>query len=289
MATSDPLDVCLTFDFDAMCMWSGVATDESPTALSRGEFSGRVGVPRILDLLGREEVRAAFYIPGHTIEAFPDVCKRILAEGHEIGHHGYFHENPVTAADVTEERRILEKGLEAMDRHLDGHRSKGYRSPSWDLSRDSTKLLAEFNFLYDSSMMATDFEPYWCRTGDRLNPEGPYEFGSELDLVEIPVSYSLDDLPQLEFIFGALPGSNNPKEIQARWLDELDFAAEEVPGGVFTMTFHPECIGRGSRIRIVKNMIERARQHGARFATPLEAAERWKADAAPPVAAKGRA
>jgi peptidoglycan/xylan/chitin deacetylase (PgdA/CDA1 family) len=287
MAPTDPLDVCITFDFDAMCMWAGV--QESPTLLSRGEFAGRVGVPRILDLLAREEVKATFFTPGHTIESFPDLCRRILDEGHEIGHHGYFHETPVNI-DPAEERAILEKGLDAMDRCLGGYRAKGYRSPAWDLSANSTKLLKELGFLYDSSMMAMDFEPYWCRTGDRIHRDGPYEFGRELDLVEIPVSYSLDDAPLLEFLImgggAVLPGANSPKDLEERWLADLDFAAEEVPDGVFTMTFHPDSIGRGARIRVVQNMIHRARELGARFAKTSEVAERWRADAPAPAPAR---
>lgn len=105
-----------------------------------------------------------------------------------------------------------------------------------------------------------------------------FEFGPEIELVEVPVSWSLDDFIQLEFVSSPgvfLPGAHNPKDLEVRWLADLDFAAEEVPGGVYTMTFHPEVIGRGARIRIVENMIQRAREHGAEFATPATVAERW--------------
>jgi hypothetical protein len=51
-------------------------------------------------------------------------------------------------------------------RCLGGHRAVGYRSPGADLSPNSTRLLAEYGFVYESSMSAQDFEPYWCRTGD---------------------------------------------------------------------------------------------------------------------------
>jgi peptidoglycan/xylan/chitin deacetylase (PgdA/CDA1 family) len=151
--------VCLTFDFDAISAWAGSLGMTSPSAASRGEFSARVGVPRVLDILAREGVHATFFVPGITVETWPDLCRRILDEGHEIGHHGYHHITPVTLEEAAE-REQLEQGLEAMERWLDGHRAVGYRSPGADLSPNSTRLLTEYGFVYESSMSAQDFEPY---------------------------------------------------------------------------------------------------------------------------------
>ena len=138
-------------------------------------------------------------MPGVTIEAWPDLCRRILDEGHELGHHGYHHITPATL-DEAAEREQIEKGLEAMDRVLGGHRAVGYRSPGADLSANSTRLLAESGFLYESSLSAQDFEPYWCRTGDVVETSGVATFGPEIELLEIPFSWSLDDFPQMEFV-----------------------------------------------------------------------------------------
>ena len=223
--------VCLTFDFDAISAWPGMLGVTSPSAVSRGEFSGRVAVPRVLDVLRREGVSATFFVPGITIEAWPRLCRRILDEGHEIGHHGYHHITPVTL-DEAAERDQIEKGLEAMDRVLDGHRAVGYRSPGADLSPNSTRLLAEYGFIYESSMSAQDFEPYWCRTGDVIEPNGVATFGTEVELLEIP-------------------------------------------GGVYTMCFHPEVIGRGARVRVLERMIARGKEHGVQFMTGHAAAEDW--------------
>ena len=70
--------VCLTFDFDAISIWPAAFGLTTPTALSRGEFGARVAVPRILDVLRRDGVTATFFIPGHTVESFPEVCRRIV-------------------------------------------------------------------------------------------------------------------------------------------------------------------------------------------------------------------
>ena len=274
----DDAKVCLTFDFDAISAWAGALGMTSPSAVSRGEFSGRVAVPRVLDILKREGVSATFFVPGITIQAWPDLCRRILDEGHEIGHHGYHHITPVTL-DEAAEREQLELGLAAMDRVLDGHRAVGYRSPGADLSPNSTRLLLESGFVYESSLSAQDFEPYWCRTGDIVEPTGVATFGPEIELLEIPFSLSLDDLPQMEFILGPngviLDGLEDPQKCARMWLADLDYMVDEIPGGVFTMCFHPEIIGRGARIRVLEAMIARGKERGARFMTARGAAEDW--------------
>jgi peptidoglycan/xylan/chitin deacetylase (PgdA/CDA1 family) len=270
--------VCLTFDFDAISVWAGMLGMTTPAAVSRGEFSGRVAVPRLLDLLAREEVSATFFVPGITIEAWPDLCRRILDEGHEIGHHGYHHITPV-ALDEAAEREQLERGLETMDRLLSGHRAVGYRSPGADLSANSTRLLADNGFLYESSLSAQDFEPYWCRTGDSVEPTGVAIFGPELELLEIPFSWSLDDFAQMEFVLTPngifIEGLSDPEKCRRMWLADLDYMVEDVPDGVFTMCMHPEVIGRGARIRVLEALIARGKEHGARFMPARAAAEDW--------------
>lgn len=270
--------VCLTFDFDAISVWVGTLGVTSPSALSRGEFAGRVALPRVLDVLAREDVRATFFVPGITIEAWPDLCRRILAEGHEIGHHGYLHVSP-DRMDEAAEREQLEQGLAAMDRILDGHRAVGYRSPGAELSPNSTRLLADHGFLYESSMCGQDFEPYWCRTGDVIEPTGVARFGPEIELLEMPFHWSLNDFVQLEFVMTAngvfLEGLSDPQKAERMWLADLDYMVEEVPGGVFTMVYHPEFIARGARIRVLEHMIARGKEHGARFMSARAAAEDW--------------
>jgi peptidoglycan/xylan/chitin deacetylase (PgdA/CDA1 family) len=150
------ISVCLSFDFDAISIWVGPMRAKSPSAISRGEF-GKVGTERLLDVLRRHQVLASWFIPGHTIDTYPQVVQKIADSGHEIGHHGYCHENPV-ALPVEEERQILERGI-ACIRRITGKAPLGYRSPAWDLSPFSLNLLLEFGFLYDSSLMADDFTP----------------------------------------------------------------------------------------------------------------------------------
>lgn len=96
--------VCLTFDFDAVSLWvsRGMRT---PAPVSRGEF-GPVAVPRVLELLGARGISSTWFIPGHTVETYPEVCREIVEAGHEVTLHGYAHEN-VAPLGKDEERATL--------------------------------------------------------------------------------------------------------------------------------------------------------------------------------------
>lgn len=275
MSSQSKPQVCLTFDFDAMSLWLGTFDLDSPTAMSRGEF-GRVGVRRILKLLEREGVEASFYIPGHTVDSLPDECRAIRDAGHEIGHHGYLHESPVNLTE-SEERNVLDRGLDAMDRVLDV-RPAGYRSPAWDLSAHSIDLLLEYGFEYDSSMMGSDFQPYRCRKGDVPHRDRGYEWGEEVDLVEFPVSWTLDDFPQMEFILNPpLPGLSGYEKTRSMWVADFDYMRDEEPDGVFGITFHPQVIGRGARMRILEDLITHMKNADAEFRRVGDVVSDWKA------------
>jgi peptidoglycan/xylan/chitin deacetylase (PgdA/CDA1 family) len=275
--------VCLTFDFDAISIWIGPYGATSPSMISRGEF-GVVGVERILRLLERRGISATFFVTGHTADSYPESVRAIVAAGHEIGHHGYLHENPVTLSPE-EERRVLERGLAALDGAA-GVRPVGYRSPAWDNSPHTVGLLLEYGFRYESSLMGKDFEPYWCRTGDVIQLDGPYLFGPEVDLVELPVSWHLDDFPHFEYVRLAnrlSPGLSAPSKVEEIWRDEFDFMYREVPNGVYTLTMHPQVIGRGHRLMLLERLIEHVSAHeGVRFVTLAEAADAFRASHPPP-------
>jgi peptidoglycan/xylan/chitin deacetylase (PgdA/CDA1 family) len=265
------LTVCLTFDFDAISVWLQTG---SPSAISRGEF-GAVAVPRILAWLEHRSIAATFFVPGHTVLTYPDVVRSIRDAGHELAHHGWVHENPARS-DAATERRALEKGLEAFDT-ITGLRPTGWRSPAWDMSERSVDLLLEYGFRYDSSMMGTDFLPYWVRRGDVIDPDGPYRFGEATDLVEIPVYWGLDDFPVFEFV-AARGGLAAPSAVREIWQGDFDFAYRDCPGGVYTLTMHPQVIGRGHRLLMLEKLVDYMAQHAdVCFSTVHDAAEAWRA------------
>jgi peptidoglycan/xylan/chitin deacetylase (PgdA/CDA1 family) len=282
-----PVQVALTFDFDAYSTWIGSHNATSPSMLSRGEF-GSVGVRRILPLLDKYGAKATFFVPGHTALAFPSAVQAIVAAGHEIGHHGWVHENPVLLSPE-EERTVLLRGLDALDK-VAGVRPTGYRSPAWDNSPSTVPLLLEHGFAYESSMMGHDYEPYWCRVGDRWSKSEAFEFGTPVDLVELPVSWHLDDFPHFEFMAGPggyLQGGRPTSDVLETWCAELDYLCERVGEGVLVLTMHPQIIGRGSRMLMLEAFLDRvANKANAEFTRCDAYVARWKQGKLPTLPAR---
>ena len=96
----------LTFDIDAeSCMLAeGRRYAEHPNVMSHQAFGPLVGVPRILDMLSAQQVRATFFVPGVTADRYPELIRRIDAQGHEVGHHSHSH-RPAQLLTEEEERQ----------------------------------------------------------------------------------------------------------------------------------------------------------------------------------------
>ena len=166
---------------------------------------------------------------------------RVAVAGHEIGHHGWTHMTPVTMSR-DEEEAGLQRGTDAIVK-LCGLKPRGYRSPAWDLSENTVDLLVSRGFLYESSMMGNDYTPYFARTGDVIALEEPMQFGPETSLVEMPISWTLDDYPHFEFvqqrsaisIQGLMPAGG----VLQNWVDDFDYMTRTMEWGVLTYTCHP--------------------------------------------------
>ena len=264
--------VCLTFDFDAMSVWLGGYPRVTPAMLSRGEFGARVAVPRILELLQRYDLQATFFTPGHTVESFPEAVAAVVEAGHEMGHHGYGHEDP-SRQTPAQERASLERGLAALER-VTGQRPWGYRSPSWDYSDVTLSLLVEYGFVYDSSLFADDFYPYRPRLGDLVSKDRPLRRGQAAPIWEFPVHLSLDDWPHFVSNFDPYRmGLSAPSKVFEIWVSEFEYMRTRAPGGLLTLTMHPQVIGRGHRMAMLQRLIERFLTAGnVRFARLIDVA-----------------
>ncbi|MEM7251997.1 MAG: polysaccharide deacetylase [Pseudomonadota bacterium] len=267
--------VCMTFDFDAM---SGFVARglTSPTPISRGEF-GAIGAQRLVALLAKYDVPATWFIPGVVIGTYPDVCQAIVEGGHEVGHHGWTHTPPAMLTREEEEAQLV-RGNEAI-RSLTGRAALGYRSPSWDLSEHTVELLLKHQFVYESSMMGHDHHPYYARQGDVIPDDAPMRFGQSTSLVEMPISWSLDDFPHFEFMVSkrmSLPGLAPASGVLENWLADFQYMQATEIWGVLTYTCHPYVIGRGHRLLMLERLITELRDAGAVFVTLAEAVAEYR-------------
>jgi peptidoglycan-N-acetylglucosamine deacetylase len=274
--------VCLTFDFDTQSGFiaRGLTT---PTPLSRGEF-GAMASRRILDLLKSRGISATWFVPGFTIESWPRECEAVVAGGHEIAHHSWAHIPPATQSREEEEADLI-RANDAIAR-LTGRKARGYRSPSWDLSEHTIDLLLRHGFHYDSSLMGSDYFPYRARRGDIAKLGERFHFGEETALVEMPISWSLDDYPHFEFVRTGstiLPGLQPARAVMQSWLDEFLYMKKSVDRGMLTYTMHPFVIGRGYRMIALEDLIDGLGKEGAVFMTMEDAAREAEQSLAGPI------
>ena len=281
-------------DVDAVAGWLGsYGGEDSPDDISRGLFAGEVGSPRLLKMFGRLGIKTTWFIPGHSIETFPEQTKMVIDAGHEVGIHGYSHENPI-AMNRQQEEAVLLRCIDLAEKTT-GRRPTGYVAPWWEFSPITNELLLQNGIKYDHSLMHNDFHPYYVRVGDswtKIDYSRPAEEwmkplvrGQETNLIEIPANWYLDDLPPMMFIKKS-PNSHgfvDPRHLEQMWRDQFDWVYREYDYAVFTMTVHPDVSGRPQVLLMHERLIEHISGHdGVRWVTFNEIADDFARRSPPP-------
>jgi peptidoglycan/xylan/chitin deacetylase (PgdA/CDA1 family) len=213
-----------------------------------GQYGARVGVPRILELLQRHDVKATFYVPAVAALLHPEEQRRVVAEGHEIGIHGWIHELNSVLPEAAE-RDLMLRSADTIEA-VSGFRPVGLRTPSWDFSPNTLRIAKDMGLLYDSSLMA-DVDCYELLLD-----------GEPTGVVELPVEWIRDDAAYLLMNrFGSLRPYTAPEAVFDVFRRELDGAFEE--GGLFQLTMHPHVIGYRSRLWILDELIRHAKAKGS--------------------------
>ena len=215
--------------------------DSAVVQLTGGEFGAITGLPRVLDVLDRQNVPATFFIAATAAMVDPQMISAITKRrNHEIGVMGWSDENPLTIDSAAEEEQLLMRATDFLTKAA-GRKPVGARGPSSALSLQTMGLLKKAGFLYDSTLMGMD-EPYEVIINGQ--PSG---------IVELPVSRLLDDQPTLtapRFGPSTLP---SPELVFETFRDDFDGAYQE--GTLFLLTLHPHLIGMRSRIGYLEEFI----------------------------------
>ena len=147
--------------------------------MSQGQYGNRQGVPRILPALARHDAKASFFVPAVAALLYQDEQRGVVAQGHEIGIHGWIHELN-SQLPYAIERGLMFRAADALER-ICGVRPVGMRTPSCDFSPDTLRIERELGLLHDSSLMDDD-DPYEL-----------LEDGEPTGIVELPVEWIRDD------------------------------------------------------------------------------------------------
>jgi len=241
--------VAITFDMDS----DSLIHLEHPSdgnsrvsALSMLRYGPEVGVPRILKTYKQLDIQQTFFVPAWCIENYPAVVKAMIDGGHEVGHHGYLHENPV-AGSRADQRYWLKRGIKIIE-NITGQRPRGWRAPLYNFSDHSADLLIDEGFIYDASLMGDDV-PYVLKT-------------DKGELIELPSHWGLDDWPQ--FVQSMDLDYMMPIKAASLGVDVFrdEFDAHYESGGLWVGVWHPFATGRLARWRKVVELIEYMKSKG---------------------------
>ena len=256
--------VVLSFDLDAETSWIFRDPENArrPVVISSGRFGPKFGVPGIIELLSEYELPCSFFVLSVSAERYPEAVEQIVKAGYEIGAHGHMHER-VDTLPPDQEEEILAKSVDLLAKAT-GQKPVGYRSPSWELSPTSLALLEKYGFAYSSNFM-DDYFPY-------MHPRQ----GVGEPLVELPVSWLLDDAPFFQWGLGRDYRPIQPaSHVLEIWREE--FVGIYRRGGMFMLTMHPQLIGRVSRLDMLRHLIDFMRGFpDVWFSTAEMVARHWK-------------
>lgn len=241
--------VAFTFDMDADSFLHLAHPKDAHrriSVLSQLRYGPNVAVPRILELYRRYGLKQTFYVPAWCIEQYPAAVEAMVADGHEVAHHGYIHEHP-NEMSREQERHWLRRGIEIIERHT-GQRPRGFRAPLYNFSEHTLDLLLEEGFLYDASLMGDDV-PYLV-----ANARG--------DLVELPSHWGMDDWPPYVHMMDIdyMMSIKAPHEAIAGFREEFDAMWDY--GGLWVAVWHPFVSGRLARLRAVEGLIRYMQDKG---------------------------
>ncbi|KAL5483460.1 hypothetical protein ACEPAI_8691 [Sanghuangporus weigelae] len=305
-------------DVDAVAGWLGsYGGHDSPGDISRGMYAGEVGSLRLLKLFERFGIKTTWFIPGHSLETFPEQMAAVRDAGHEIGLHGYSHENPKSLT-IGQQRDILDKTYAMLTDFCGGIPPKGSVAPWWETSHEGTDLLLDKGIEYDHSNMAHDSQAYYLRDADHWTPIDydakaetwmkPLQRGNETGLVEIPANWYLDDLPPMMFIKAA-PNSHgwvNTRDVEDLWKDTFSYLYRRVPpydfsfiliqpngpfreekDFIFPITIHPDVSGRPHVLMMLERFITWINTHEhVKWVPMIEMARSFRAKKAPAAGAR---
>ncbi len=250
--------VAFSFDVDAdsfVHLSYPEDADNRLHSLAIARFGPQVGVPRLIDVFKRHDVPVTWFVPGWVIERYPAAVEAMLESNGEIAHHGYLHHNPVALSPAEEEDAIL-RSVEII-RRVTGKKPRGYRAPSWGVSRRTFPLLIEAGIAYDSSLMGDD-NPYLLTYDGRRT------------LVEIPTAHGLDDWPHYMNWrdFNYLMPISAPARAHEVYRAEFDAAWEY--GGMWVCVWHPLVSGRLARAHEMHKLVRHMQDKGGVWFARME-------------------
>ncbi|RDW76753.1 polysaccharide deacetylase family protein [Aspergillus mulundensis] len=260
-------------DVDAVSGWINTrdGSPANPTDVSRGIFGATVGIDRLLKLYDKYNIKATWFVPGHSLESFPNQLAKVRDAGHELALHGYTHEF-VSTLTPQQERDVLTRSISAMTAFT-GKKPKGWTAPAWSTSPSTVSLLQEHGLEYDHSFMHHDSHLYYLPEETDYIPTDTSQDAStwmkpmsalkSSGIVCVPANWHVDDWPPFQFSLKQ-PNSHgyvDVASVERTWRDIFSFLYREHEEFVFPISIHPQVSGKPQVMLMHERFIEWVNGH----------------------------
>lgn len=260
----------ITVNLSAEYFWISLneKAKEMPKTLSIGQYGMTHGLPRLLKLFDEFGIKATFFVPGKVVETYPELIREVADRGHEIGCHGYEHEN-FGLLSYEEQRVRIGKAVDAIEKAC-GKKPAGFRAPIGDLMLETLNIVREYGMLYSSDLFDDD-RPYFMK----VNPAGD-------KILQIPMQWANFDLPYFAFNYRpAFPFGQgrvaNYSGVLSNWKDE--FTGHYNHGLCYTLQLDPQTSGSPGRYAMIEEFLEFMTSHNdVWFATGSELLDYCRTD-----------
>lgn len=239
--------VNMTADFDAMLLRR--VHDEPIMQMAKGEFGGRVGIWRLLELFAAHAIKATVFTPGRICELYPRAVRAIADEGHEVADHMWEHR---VVEDPGLEERQLKLALDALEKTTGGIRPVGSRS--WQ----TPAMMRRAGLIYNS-FDSPDTMPHYIDDADGNGT-----------MLNLPFHLAMDDAMYFSFTWynteNASQRMADPLRVEEIWW--AAFQQQYEAGGYLNICLHPFVSGRSMRIAMLDRLLTRMKKRpGVWFAT----------------------
>ncbi|MDD4680875.1 MAG: polysaccharide deacetylase family protein [Clostridia bacterium] len=212
---------------------------------SIGLYGIMKGAHRILDIMGKYNLRSTWFIPAENVERYPELIHDIMSCGHEIANHGLDHSDFYG--------NTIEKQLDNIRRSQDifrrviGKAAVGFR-PTGPLLPDVEQILFEDNnTLYYSRGMAEEKIDFHLINGKRTS------------VVKLPCRQELDEYIQMVYssypqVLVGQPRIAPYEDVLSNFIREFEGAIRF--GSAITSAFHPQVSGTPGKAEIIERLCE---------------------------------
>jgi len=151
-------------------------------SLAYGEYGGKAGIWRIMDVFARHGVTGTIDTNGRIAELFPDALQQLHDAGHEIVGHGWVNDMPLISVEAQQERALIRRTLDALAA-VTGKRPVGWVSPGHRINEYTFEHFVEEGIYWTGDLPGPDIPEHRMIKGKPLVVMPRLGYANDLSLI----------------------------------------------------------------------------------------------------------